>query len=78
MKPTDDRFVNVTEFTALVEEYLDMNPEDTVLDAITDTCELLGMEVESAAEVLSADLKERLRADAMKRNMIAKRPTLDI
>lgn len=66
-------------FEKLVEQVVyDGFDEISYIDAVIKICEERGMEVESAAGILTADLKSKLQTNFMDINMIPKKGQLPI
>ena len=48
------------------------------IDAITEYCESIGLEVDVAAKLITPSIKAKIAEEAMKNNMIEKIPVLPI
>jgi len=64
------------DFSRQVEETYRTRKDTTYMEVIVDLCERHGIEPEAAAKLLSKPLKERLRAEGQKYNMLKKDPKL--
>jgi hypothetical protein len=64
------------DFSRQVEEIYKSRKDTTYMEVIVDLCEKHGIEPESAAKLLSKPLKERLRAEGQRYNMLKKDPKL--
>jgi len=66
------------DFCREVEELYKSRKDTTYVEVIVDLCEKHGIEPEAAAKLLSKPLKERLKAEGQKMNIVKKNNRLPI
>lgn len=71
--------INITEIERFSNKITEIVVKDNIgyIDAITEYCESIGLEIEIAAKLLSPPLKMKIEEEAMRNNLIEKYPVLD-